>query len=113
MIVKATARGLSGEAPVRVIPVVATIQLDVRDTIAVGDTIFVSTAVFDAGGAQILDVPLTFDADGSVKLVSYSTASARIVALAAGPGTVSVSFRRAIGVKTIVVRSPAGADGSP
>lgn len=112
VIVKAIARGVSGEAPVRVIPVVATIQLIVRDTISVGDTIFVSTAVFDAGGAQILDVPLTFGADGSVKLVSSSTASARIVALVPGPGSVSVRFRHATETATLVVVTPLPQSGS-
>jgi hypothetical protein len=105
--VTATARGLSGEAPVRVIPVVATIQVRAsRDTLAVGDTIFVTTAVLDAGGAPIVGVPLTFDVEGGAQLNGYDDKSARVVAIASGPVTVTVRFRRATGVATLVVLSP-------
>ena len=105
--VTATARGLSGEAPVRVIPVVATIQVRAaRDTLTVGDTIVVTTAVLDAGGAPILGVPLTFDVGGAAQLDGHDDTSARVVAIAAGPATVSVRFRRATGVATLVVLSP-------
>jgi hypothetical protein len=105
--VTATARGLSGEAPVRVIHVVATIQVRAaRDTLAVGDTIVVTTAVLDAGGAPILGVPLTFDVGGAAQLDGHDDTSARVVAIAAGPATVSVRFRRATGVATLVVLSP-------
>lgn len=105
--VTASARGLSGAAPVRVIPVVATIQVrTTRDTFAVGDTIVVATAVLDAGGAQILDVPLTFEVDGGAKLAGYFASTARVVAIAAGPATITARFRRAAGVATLVVASP-------
>jgi hypothetical protein len=107
VIVTATARGLSGEAPVRVIPVVATIQVRaVRDTLTVGDTIVVTTSVLDAGGAPILGVPLTFDVGGGAQLIGHDDATARVVAIAIGPATVSVRFRRATGVATLVVLSP-------
>lgn len=105
--VTATARGLSGEAPVRVIPVVATIQVRAaRDTLTVGDTIVVTTAVLDAGGAPILGVPLTFDVGGAAQLDGHDDTSARVVAIAIGPATVSVRFRRATGVATLVVLTP-------
>lgn len=105
--VTATARGLSGGAPVRVIPVVATIQVRTpRDTLAVGDTIVVTATVLDAGGAPILDVPLTFEAGGGAQLASYDASAARVVAIAPGPATVSVRFKRAAGVATILVASP-------
>ncbi len=107
--VTATARGLSGGAPVRVIPVVATIQVRAsRDTLAVGDTIVVTTAVLDAGGAPILGVPLAFDVGGAAQLNGHDDTSARVVAIAAGPATVSVRFRRVTGEAALVVvpRSP-------
>jgi hypothetical protein len=107
--VTASARGLSGNAPVRVIPVVAKIQLRAaRDTLAVGDTIVVTAAVLDAGGAPILGVPIVFDVEGAAQLDGYDDTSARVVAIAAGPATVSVRFRHATGEAALVVvpRSP-------
>jgi hypothetical protein len=107
--VTATARGLSGEAAVRVIPVVATIQMRAaRDTLAVGDTVVVTAAALDAGGAPILGVPLAFDVGGAAQLDGYNDTTARVVAIAAGPATVSVHFRRATGEAAFVVvsRSP-------
>lgn len=105
--VKASARGVSGEAPVRVIPVIATIQvLTFRDTLAVGDTIEVRTAVVDAGGGTIGDVPLTFEAGGGVQLAGYNASTARVVATTVGTATISARFRRATGIATLVVVSP-------
>jgi hypothetical protein len=102
--VTASARGLRGEAPVRVIPVVATVQVRAaRDTLAVGDTIVVTAAVLDAGGAPILGVPLTFDVEGGAQLDGYDDKSARVVAIASGPVTISVHFRRAMGEAAFVV----------
>jgi hypothetical protein len=107
--VTASARGLSGNAPFRVIPVVATIQVRAaHDTIAVGDTIVVTVAVLDAGGAPILGVPITFEVEGAAQLNGYDDTSARVVAITAGPATVSVRFRHATGETALVVvtRSP-------
>jgi hypothetical protein len=107
--VTASARGLSGKAPLRVIPVVATIQVRAaHDTLAVGDTIVVTAAVLDAGGAPILGVPITFDVEGAAQLNGYDDTSARVVAVATGPATVLVRFRHATGEAALVVvpRSP-------
>jgi hypothetical protein len=107
--VTASARGLSGAALLRVIPVVATIQVrSAHDTITVGDTIVVTAAVLDAGGAPILGVPIVFDVEGAAQLNGYNDTSAHVVAIAAGPATVSVRFRRATGEAALVVvpRSP-------
>jgi hypothetical protein len=102
--VMATARGVTGEATVRIIPVVASIPVQsIRDTLAVGDTIVVTAAALDAGGVWIEGVPLTFAVTGGLQLASRNDWSARLVGTAAGPATVSVRFRRAIGVATFVV----------
>jgi hypothetical protein len=102
--VTATARGITGEATVRVIPVVGTIRVRAaRDTIAVGDTIVVTAAALDAGSVPISGVPLTFEVGGGLQLRGYDNASARVVAIAAGPATVTAHFRRAIGVAALVV----------
>jgi uncharacterized protein YjdB len=93
----------------RVIPVVATIQVrSAHDTLAVGDTIVVTAAVLDAGGAPILGVPIIFDVESAAQLNGYDDTSARVVAIAAGPATVSVRFRHATGEAALVVvpRSP-------
>jgi len=107
--VTASARGLSGKALLRVIPVVATIQVrTAHDTLAVGDTIVVTAAVLDADGAPILGVPITFEAEGAAQLDGYDDTSARVVAVATGPATVLVRFRHAMGEAALVVvpRSP-------
>jgi hypothetical protein len=107
--VTASARGLSGKAPLRVIPVIATIQVRAaHDTLAVGDTIVVTAAVLDGGGAPILGVPIIFDVEGAAQLNGYNDTSARVVAITAGPATVSVRFRHATGEAALVVvpRSP-------
>jgi hypothetical protein len=107
--VTASARGLSGMAPLRVIPVIGTIQVrTVHDTLAVGDTIVVTAAVLDAGGAPILGVPIIFDVQGAAQLNGYNDSSAHVIAIAAGPATVSVRFRHATGEAALVVvpRSP-------
>lgn len=102
--VTASARGVTGDATVRVIPVVATIQVRAtRDTLAVGDTIVVTAAALDASGAPILGVPLTFEVGGGAQLNGYDNTSARVVAVAAGPATVTVRFRRATGEAALVV----------
>jgi hypothetical protein len=95
---------VTGDATVRVIPVVATIQVRAtRDTLAVGDTIVVTAAALDASGAPILGVPLTFEVGGGAQLNGYDNTSARVVAVAAGPATVTVRFRRATGEAALVV----------
>jgi hypothetical protein len=102
--VMATARGVTGEATARVIPVIASIQVQpIRDTLAVGDTIVVTAAALDAGGALIQGVPLTFAVTGGAQLAGRNDWSARVVGTAAGPATVSVRFRHAIGEATLVV----------
>lgn len=105
--VTATARGKSGEATVRVIPVVVTIQVRAaRYTLTVGDTIVVTAAALDAGGLPISGVPLTFEVGGGAQLSGLDDTSARVVAITAGPATISVRFRRATGVAALVVLSP-------
>jgi hypothetical protein len=43
------------------------------------------------------------DGGGGAQLRGYDNASARVVAIAAGPATVSARFRRAIGEAALVV----------
>jgi hypothetical protein len=106
--VTATARGITGDATVRVIPVVGTIQLRApRDTLTVGDTIVVTAAALDAGGVPIGAVPLTFQVSDGLQLRGYDNASAHVIAIAAGPATISARFRRATGEAALVVVSPA------
>ena len=102
--VKATARGVSGEATVRVIPAVSTIQvLPVRDTVAVGDTIRVTAEAYGVGGAAIQDLQFTFAVSGGVLASSSHGASARVVSLAPGQVMITARFRRAVGEAMLVV----------
>ena len=102
--VTATARGVSGDAIVRVFPVVSTIQLrSARDTVAVGDTILVTAAALDAGGAQIADVPLRFEFDAGVQPIEADSVRARVVAIAPGRTTVAARFRRITGEVSLIV----------
>lgn len=102
--VTATARGITGDATVRIIPVVGTIRLRApRDTLTVGDTIVVTAAALDAGGEQIGGVPLTFEVSDGLQLRGYDNVSARVVAIAPGAATISARFRRATGGAALVV----------
>lgn len=93
--VSATARGVRGEAIVRVFPVVATIQMRAtRDTLTVGDTVLVTAAALDATGVPLDGVPLRFDVDAGAQFASQDSVSARIVATSAGLVTVTARFRR-------------------
>jgi len=104
--VAVTARGVRGEAPARVVPVVARIALRAsrdRDTLAVGDRVFVSATPLDADGRPTGPLPLVFEPAGGVVLDGYSAAGAYIVATAPGPATLSARFRRAAGQASLVV----------
>jgi hypothetical protein len=102
--VTATARGFTGAATVRVIPLVGAIQVRaVRDTLTVGDTIVVTAAALDVGGVAIGGVPLTFEVGDGLQLRGYDNVSAHVVAIAAGPATISARFRRATGATALVV----------
>lgn len=102
--VTATARGVSGVSTVRVIPMINAIHLiPPRDTLAVGDTIRVRAGAYDIGDVPINDVPLTFSVGGGIELRGFDNAGARIVAIAAGPATVTARFRRASGATALIV----------
>jgi len=102
--VTATARGISGNASVRVIPVLQTIQVRAaRDTVFVGDTIRVTAAGLDAAGATISELPLTFAVVGGLQLNGWSDNTARVIAIAAGAGKTEARFRRVFGETEIVV----------
>jgi len=102
--VTATARGVSGQASVRVIPVLHTIQLrTARDTVVVGDTISVTAAALDASGTTISELPVTFTVGGGLQLNGWKDSTARVIAIAAGPGTMGARFRRVFGETEIVV----------
>jgi hypothetical protein len=102
--VMATARGISGAGPVRVIPVLNTIRLTpTRDTLVVGDTISMTAAAFDATGAPVNGLRFTFAVGGGLQLYSWSDTTARVVAVAAGPATVIAHFRRTTGEAALVV----------
>lgn len=102
--VTATARGVSGQATVRVIPVLGTIRVrPARDTIPVGDTVRITAAAVDAAGAAISGWRLTFAVGGGLQLHSWDDSTARVVAIAAGAGKVEARFRRAAGEAALVV----------
>ncbi len=102
--IKATARGLSGDATIRVIPPVSTIQvIPARDTVAVGDTIRLTVGAYDAGGAPIQGLQLVFAVSGGVKFSTSDATSARVVGIAPGQATISARFRRAVGEAALVV----------
>jgi hypothetical protein len=102
--VTATARGLSGEAIVRVFPAVSTIQLlSARDTVAVGDTILVTAAALDASGVQIPDVPLRFEFGAGLQPIAADSVRARVVAIAPGRTTVGAHFRRTTAEISLIV----------
>jgi hypothetical protein len=105
--VAVTARGVRGEAPARVVPVVARIALRAsrdRDTLAVGDRVFVSATPLDADGQPTTGpLPLVFEPAGGIVLDGYSTTGAFVVATAPGPATLSARFRRAAGQASLVV----------
>jgi hypothetical protein len=105
----ATARGVSGEATVRVFPVVGTLALRAeRDTLSVGDTLLVTATALDAGGAPIADLPLSFESDGGLLLYSQDKLTARFLVRAPGRSTVTTRFRRATAtaVLTVLPRAP-------
>lgn len=103
--VSAMARGTSGEADVRVVPVIGSIRMVAnRDTIVVGDTLVVTATPLDAAGARIDGLPLTFDLGAGAQITSADAGSVRAVALTPGSVTVTAHFRRAVNATTVMVR---------
>jgi len=100
----AAARGVKGQAMVRVIPVLRTVQVRAtRDTVAVGDTISVTAVAIDFTGAPVDGLRITFAVVGGVQLYSWSDSTARVVAAAVGSAAVSAGFRRASGEARLIV----------
>jgi len=105
--VTATARGVSGQATVRVIPVLNTIRVRAaRDTISVGDTVSVTAAAMDHAGAAIGGLRLTFAVAGGLQFHSWNDSTARVIAIAPGAGKVEARFRRVAGEVGVVVPRP-------
>jgi hypothetical protein len=105
----ATPRGVSGEATVRVFPVVGSIALRAeRDTLSVGDTLLVTATAFDGAGVPIDDLPVEFESDGGLLFYRRDNFTARFLATAPGQSTVTARFRRvtAATVLTVVPRAP-------
>lgn len=102
--ITATSGGLTGEATVRVIPTLATIQLSVaQPTIFLGDTVTVAAAAMDGNDIPVPDVPLTFSVSGGASLNGFDRTGARIIATAVGDAAISVRFRRTTGLLTLKV----------
>lgn len=105
--ITAAARGLRGDANVRVIQPIGQITLTAgRDTIVVGDTIRVSARVLDAAGQQITDVPLIFEAKGNGRLHSSDQSGAYLIATGSGVATVAARLRRARAEIAFTVMAP-------
>lgn len=102
--ITATSGGVMGEATVRVIPPLATIQLSVaQPTIFLGDTVTVAAAALDFNGIHVTDVPLAFSSSGGVSLNGFDRTRARVIATAVGDASVSVRFRRVTGLLALTV----------
>jgi len=101
--ITAMARGVSGQATVRVVQVISTIILrPARDTVSVGDTIRLRATAVDARGTIVDGLRFTFAADGA-QLYSYDGNTVRVVAVTPGALAISARFRRALGEAALVV----------
>lgn len=93
--ITARARGVEGHGSLRVIPVVAEIELRAtRQVLAVGDTIDIGVAFLDRARTPIPDLPFQATATGAVRLHDRTSSRIRVIGTAAGPATVTVLFRR-------------------
>lgn len=102
--ITATSGGVTGEATVRVIPALATIQLSVAQaTIFLGDTVTVAAAAMDGNDILVPDVPLAFSTNGGASLNGFDRKGARIIATAVGDAAVSARFRRVTGLLALKV----------
>lgn len=107
--VSASSGGVTGEVPVRVLPRIAAIQLlATKDTGFVGDTMAIMVSITEETGADIADVPLTFNTTGGARVGAWNRPALRVIATALGPATVSAHFRGTSGqiTLTIVPRAP-------
>lgn len=101
--VSAQARGISGNAEVRVIQRIDHIDVRIqRDTLFVGDTVPIITTVVGSNGLPTTDLPLTFETSSGVQLSTY-TGVPRVAAIASGPATVTARFRSAAGTLKLTV----------
>jgi hypothetical protein len=102
--VTATARGKTGEATVRVFPILGAIHLrPTRDTLAVGDTTHMTVSVVDTGGVPIEAVPLVFQVSGGVRLGADHSTGKDVIAIGPGAAAISARFRRVVGEAALVV----------
>lgn len=101
--VSAQSQGIRGSAEVRVIQHIEHIDVRVsRDTLFVGDTIPITTTVFDSNGLAITELPLALEISEGLRFTTF-TGERRVTAIASGPARVTARFRRAAGTLELTV----------
>jgi len=110
--VTVSARGARGEATVRVVPPVAQlVATPARDTVRVGDAVEVAITALDSVGAPVRDVPFWTETQGGAWVHEswvqrYTPAALRVIGRQPGDATLTVTFRRHVTRRTIMVVGP-------